>query len=94
MAKQTRKPTKKTAGAAPGDLSFTLTPEILEKLRAQVTLPDQAALNQFMVDAINSYLHLGQLHAQGGDFLFQPKAQDDPVKLHFPFAPLPEAARG
>ena len=91
MAKKTIETTaasdETSAKVAPGALGFSLTPEILEKIEAQVTLPDQAALNRFMVDALNTYLQLGRLHARGGDFLFQPDGRDDPVKLHFPFAP-------
>lgn len=86
MAK-TPSASSETPTEAPTALGFSLTPEILAKIEAQVTLPDQAALNRFMVDALNTYLQLGRLHARGGDFLFQPEAQDDPIKLHFPFAP-------
>ena len=64
---------------------FTLTPQIIEKIQAQVTLPDQAALNAFVVDALNTYLQLGQLHQSGGKFVFEADGRETPIVLHFPF---------
>ncbi|HKK85360.1 MAG TPA: hypothetical protein VJ942_07540 [Roseovarius sp.] len=69
--------------------TITLSPEILEKLQAQVTFPDAAAINAFVADAINSYLQLGQLHQSGGQFQFVADGREDPVVLHFPFQPNP-----
>lgn len=72
--------------------NFVLTPAIMEKLSASVTFPDDAAINAFMVDAINSYLQLGRLYESGGRFLFEADGRDDPIVLHFPFAPPPVPA--
>jgi hypothetical protein len=69
--------------------TFTLTPEFLEKLSGQVTFNDSAALNQFLADAINTYMQLGRLYQSGGQFQFVAEGRDDPVVLHFPFQPDP-----
>jgi hypothetical protein len=66
--------------------TFALSPEVLAKLSEQVSFADDAALNQFMADAINSYLQLGRLHQAGGAFLLKAEGRDDLVTLHFPFS--------
>ncbi|TRD15523.1 hypothetical protein [Palleronia caenipelagi] len=66
--------------------SLTLSQEVIDRLHTQVTFADDAALGQFVADAINSYLQLGQLHQQGAEFLCQTKGRDEPVVLRFPFA--------
>lgn len=65
--------------------SFTLSSEIMQKLQAQVSFENDAALNQFLADAINSYMQLGQLHQSGGRFVFEAEGRDEPIVLHFPF---------
>ena len=70
-------------------LTITLTPDTMAKLRRQVQLPDAAAVNAFLADAINSYLQLGQLYMSGGQFQFLGEGRDAPVVLHFPFQPDP-----
>ena len=65
--------------------AITLSEQTLAKIATQVSFEDDAAVGRFVADAINSYLHLGQLHRQGGVFFLEAEGQDDPVKLHFPF---------
>lgn len=69
--------------------TFTLTPEILDKLSEMVTFENDAALNQFLADAVNSYMQLGRLYQSGGQFHFLAEGGDGPVVLHFPFQPDP-----
>ena len=65
--------------------AITLSEQTLAKIATQVSFEDDAAVGRFVADAINSYLHLGQLHRQGGVFFLEAEGQDDLVKLHFPF---------
>ena len=66
--------------------AITLSEQTLaKKIATQVSFEDDAAVGRFVADAINSYLHLGQLHRQGGVFFLEAEGQDDLVKLHFPF---------
>jgi hypothetical protein len=69
--------------------TIALSPEIIEKLQTQVSFPDTAALNAFVADAINSYVHLGRLYQSGGQFQFLAEGREDPLVLHFPFQPDP-----
>jgi hypothetical protein len=69
--------------------TITLSAETLEKLSTAVTLPDAKAVNDFVADAINTYVQLGQLYQSGGEFHFIPEGRDGPVRLHFPFQPDP-----
>lgn len=64
---------------------ITLSEQTLAKIATQVSFEDDAAVGRFVADAINSYIHLGQLHRQGGVFFLEAEGQDDLVKLHFPF---------
>ena len=70
-------------------LTITLTPDTMAKLRRQVQLPDAAAVNALVADAIHSYLQLGQLCMSGGQFQFLGEGRYAPVVLHFPFHPDP-----
>lgn len=70
--------------------TITLSPETLQKLSETVQLPNAAALNEFVADAINTYSHLGRLHQSGGRFLFEAEGREEPIVLHFPFQPNPE----
>jgi len=74
--------------------TITLSPEIMEKLQTQVTLPDAASVHEFVADAINSYVQLGQLYQSGGQFQFIGEGRKDPVVLHFPFQPDPRNSEG
>ena len=65
--------------------AITLSEQTLAKIATQVSFEDDAAVGRFVADAINSYIHLGQLHRQGGVFFIEAEGQDDLVKLHFPF---------
>ena len=65
--------------------AITLSEQTLAKIATQVSFEDDAAVGRFVADAINSYIHLGQLHRQGGVFFLEAEGQDDLVKLHFPF---------
>lgn len=72
-------------------VTITLSAQTLEKLHTQVQLPDRAAINDFVADAINTYVQLGQLYTSGGQFQFLSDGRDDPIVLHFPFQPDPRA---
>lgn len=65
--------------------TFVLSSDLLRKLSAQVDIPNKSALNEFLADAINTYLHLGQLKQGGGDFFFLADGHEELIKLHFPF---------
>ena len=65
--------------------AITLSEQTLAKIATQVSFEDDAAVGRFVADAINSYIHLGQLHRQGSVFFLEAEGQDDLVKLHFPF---------
>jgi hypothetical protein len=65
--------------------SITISPEVIEKLSERVSFADAASVNEFVADAINSYLMLGQLHQSGGEFLFQAEGSNDLIVLDFPF---------
>ena len=69
--------------------TLTLSPETLEKLSEAVQLPNDAAINAFVADAINSYVQIGRLYQSGGQFQFLSDARKDPIVLHFPFQPDP-----
>ena len=71
--------------------TLTLSSETLAKLSEAVQLPDEAAINAFVADAINSYVQLGQLYQSGGQFQFVSEGRNEPVVLHFPFQPDPRA---
>jgi hypothetical protein len=76
----------------PKSHTITLAEETLEKLQTQVNFPDAAALNQFVADAINTYVQLGQLYQSGGQFQFLGDGREEPVVLHFPFQPDPRSS--
>jgi hypothetical protein len=69
--------------------TIALSPEIMEKLQAQVSFESAEAVNAFVADAINTYMQLGRLHQSGGQFQFLGEGRENPVVLHFPFQPDP-----
>ena len=69
-------------------LTITLTPDTMAKLRRQVQLPDAAAVNAFVADAINSYLQLGQLYMSGGSSSFWARGAMRPSCCISPFNPI------
>ena len=73
--------------------TITLSPEIMQKLQTQVTLPDASAVNEFVADAINSYVQLGRLYQSGGQFQFIGEGRQTPMVLHFPFQPDPRSGK-
>jgi len=72
--------------------TVSLSADVLEKLQTVVSFKDQNAVNDFVADAINTYVQLGQLYQSGGEFHFISEERDGPVKLHFPFQPDPRRA--
>ena len=65
---------------------ITLSEQTLAKIATQVSFEDDAAVGRFVADAINSYIHLGQLHRQGGVFFPRGRGAGRPRQAAFPLS--------
>lgn len=73
-------------------LTLQISAEILEKLRKRVDVKDDAGLRALVADALNTYMRLGTLAADGVTFFARDKGKEDLVRVHFPFDPDPRAS--
>lgn len=80
------------ATEAPSDVTITLSQDVLTALRAQVGFRTVGDVRALVADAINSYVHLGQLRASGAEIFARQGEDGAAVRLHFPFDPAPAAA--
>jgi len=64
---------------------ITLNSEILERMQERVQVENREQMIQFVTDALNTYMHLGQLAAGGAQFLARDGDDGEPRRLRFPF---------
>ncbi len=85
--KMTSKTSTGNTGAAEvgTEVNIVLNQEILSGMRKQVAFETQADVQELVADAINSYLHLGNLDASGMRILAQNGTDGELMHLRFPF---------
>lgn len=66
--------------------NFTIPAEIIDQITKQIDTPSPEACKAFMGDAIDTYIYLVTLAAQGAEFWVSEAKNDDFTKLLFPFA--------
>lgn len=71
---------------------ITLDEKTLEKIQQVVKVEDKSAMIQFVTDALNSYMHLGQMAANGAQFLARDGDDGEPRRMRFPFETQPSEA--
>jgi hypothetical protein len=78
--------TSNEANSTRSDVTLTLSNEVLAKLQERVAIRTVGDVHELVADAINSYVHLGQL-AAGGSQIYAKQGDDGTlVRLHFPFS--------
>ncbi len=73
------------------EVTITLSNEVLTGLRSRVAFRTVGDVQDLVADALNSYIHLGQLTAKGAELLARQGPDGILVRLHFPFDPAPDA---
>ncbi|MBV0914225.1 hypothetical protein [Anianabacter salinae] len=71
------------------NVTLRLDADTLAKLERRVRFTTEADVQALVADALNGYLRLGVLAADGGQFFLKVPGRDDMIKMHFPFAAPP-----
>ncbi len=75
------------ATSGQSEVTIVLSAEVLARLRKQVNFRTVGDVQAIVADALNSYLQLGRLRANGAEFFAGQDENGPLVRLHFPFDP-------